>query len=183
MGEYPGPRPPADEPSRGAMHGDAADTPLSKKEQQALAHSRGRICKQRRCAVCAPLRERRHLKKQQRKSEAQAQQHAKGEPCGRSSCSVAVCVAARLSTTPDAAPTAPISDGHRAGEQKVHPDEQRRRQAERHHAGLPCGSEDCPSQTCVDGFARERARRHRARRPCRSSTCTNAICVAGRSTG
>ena len=186
MGEYPDPqRPTGDEPRRAASGSAGDDPPLSKKEQQALAHSRGRICKQRRCAVCAPLRERRHQKKQQRKADAQAQAHAKGEPCGRAKCSVDVCVRARESATSTAGATSPPAipaDTHRTAEPKVHPEEQSRRQAERHHAGLPCGSEDCPEQLCIDGFAHERARRHRARRPCRSATCTNPICVAGRST-
>jgi hypothetical protein len=182
MGEYPDPRPPArDEPRHAIPSAAADDPPLSKKEQQALAHSRGRICKQRRCEVCAPLRERRHQKKQQRKADAQAQAHAKGEPCGRTKCAVDVCVQARASAAPAADADAIPAETQRTAEPKVHPKEQSRREAERHYAGLPCGSEDCPEQLCIDGFAQERARRHRARRPCRSATCTNAICVAGRS--
>lgn len=182
MGEYPETRPTADDEPRRSTGSAAVDPPLSKKEQQAIAHSRGRICKVRRCEVCAPLRERRHRKKQQRKAEARAQSHAAGEPCGWSKCSVDVCAKARTAPDPGVLATNPTAQ-QRTGDRKAHPEEQRRRQAERHHAGLPCGSENCPHQVCVDGFAQERARRHRARRPCRSATCTNAVCLAGRSTG
>jgi hypothetical protein len=152
---------------------EPAPTP---KQQQAAAHGRGRICKVRTCAVCAPLREERRLKKAQRKADAQARAHAKGEPCGRNSCSVPTCVAARHAVSTSSAPAVqsadPIDD----------PGAARRRQAERHRAGLPCGFETCAAQACVDGFAQERARRHRARRPCRSTECTNPICVASRTT-
>lgn len=147
------------------------------KQQQALAHSRGRICKVRNCAVCAPLRENRRLKKAQRKADAQAQAHSKGEPCGRNSCSVPACVAAR-----DAVAEASATPGHSVDELADDPGSARRRQAERHRAGLPCGFETCAAQACVDGFAQERARRHRARRPCKSTECTNPICVASRTT-
>ena len=80
---------------------EPAPTP---KQQQALAHSRGRICKVRSCTVCAPLRESRRLKKAQRKADAQAQAHSKGEPCGRNSCSVPACVAARHAVAETSAP-------------------------------------------------------------------------------
>jgi hypothetical protein len=142
-------------------------------QQQATAHARGRICKQRGCDVCAPLRERRRLKKAQRRADAQAQAHAKGEPCGRSNCPNPTCVRAR-----HAEPAAPAP---RANTAHDGPDGSLRRQAERHRAGLPCGVETCPSQVCVEGFAQERARRHRARRPCRSTECANPICVSARS--
>ncbi len=51
---------------------DTSEPKLSKEEQQELAHGRNRICKERGCAVCAPLREQRRLKKAQRKAETQA---------------------------------------------------------------------------------------------------------------
>ena len=128
------------------------------------------------CEVCAPLRERRRLKKAQRKADAQAHAHAKGEPCGRSNCPVPVCVTARHADAATPGPAEPLPD-----EPNDDPDGSLRRQAERHRAGLPCGFESCPSQVCVEGFAHERARRHRARRPCRSTECANPICVSGRS--
>jgi hypothetical protein len=184
MGEYPGPRPPAGGEPRVSAHAAGATPPLSKKQQQEIAHARGRICRQRRCEVCAPLRERRHLKKTRRKAEAQAKQHAKGEPCGRGTCSVAICVEARRTTAaPSSTPATNRADDQRSIQATVDSDRRRRMQAERHRAGLPCGSEDCALQVCVDGFAAERARRHRAGRPCRSVTCDSPICVAGRSTG
>jgi len=150
--------------------------PATPKQQQALAHSRGRICKVRGCKVCAPLREARRLKKAQRKADAQAQHHAKGQPCGRTNCEVAICVEARRAAVvnPVVAPTG-------ADEATGGSGDSRRRQTERHRAGLPCGVETCPNQKCVDAFALERARRHRARRPCKSLDCTLPICVASRS--
>jgi hypothetical protein len=157
---------------------ELAPTP---KQQQAAAHSRGRICKVRNCTVCAPLREERRLKKAQRKTDAQARAHAKGEPCGRSSCSVPICVAARHAVTATSAPVVQSADDP-TPDPTDDPGAARRRQAERHRAGLPCGFETCAAQACVDGFAQERARRHRARRPCRSTECTNPICVASRTT-
>jgi hypothetical protein len=150
---------------------------VTPEQQRSIAHARGRICKLRGCEVCAPLRERRRLQKARRKADAQAQLHAKGEPCGRSNCSLAVCVRARHADAATPAPDAQRDDG--ANDDR---DGMLRRQAERHRAGLPCGSELCPSVVCVSGFAQERARRHRARRPCRSIDCANPICVAGRST-
>ena len=155
-----------------------ATTPVptpTPKQQQALAHSRGRICKVRSCTVCAPLRQNRRLKKAQRKADAQAQAHAKGEPCGRNGCSVPVCVAARHAVAETSKPA-----GSRVDDLADDPGAERRRQAERHRAGLPCGFETCAAQACVDAFAQERARRHRARRPCKSTECTNPICVASR---
>jgi hypothetical protein len=150
--------------------------PPTPQEQQSIAHARGRICKMRGCEVCAPLRERRRLKKAQRKADAQAHAHARGEPCGRSNCPVPICVRERHA---DAATPAPAVG--ESAEPKDAADGSIRRQAERHRVGLPCGSEDCPNQVCVDGFALERTRRHRARRPCRSSDCANPICAAARS--
>ena len=143
---------------------------------QAIAHSRGRICKQRNCKVCAPRRETRRLKKAQRKADAQAKLHAKGQPCGRNNCSVAVCVTAR-----NADPVAPAPTPPRPEVQNNDSAEAQHRQAERHRIGLPCGWESCPNDLCVEGFAQERVRRHRARRPCKSLECDNPICVAGRS--
>jgi hypothetical protein len=154
----------------------AETPPPTPEEQQSLAHARGRICKQRGCKVCAPLRERRRLKKAQRKADAQARAHAKGEPCGRSNCPVPICVKDRHADAAAPAPAAPHADESTDGAEGS-----LRRQAERHRVGLPCGSEDCPNVVCAEGFAQERTRRHRARRPCRSSDCTNPICVAGRS--
>jgi hypothetical protein len=188
MVEHPVPRAPrsgTQRPSTGASAGtpetssattsvtSSATTP---EQQQAIAHARGRICKQRNCEICAERRERRRLSKARRKADAQAQLHAKGQPCGRSSCPVPVCVEARHA---DAAPTGRA--GTRADEQERDPSVTRRRQSERHRAGVPCGSEVCAVQVCVDGFASERTRRHRAKRPCRSAECTNPVCVASRS--
>jgi hypothetical protein len=153
---------------------EPAPTP---KQQQAVAHRRGRICKVRSCTVCAPLRETRRLKKAQRKADAQARAHSKGEPCGRTHCSVPACVAAR-----HAAPTTPAPAPQSADGPTDDAGAARRRQAERHRAGLPCGFETCATQTCADAFAQERARRHRARRPCKSTECTNPICAASRTT-
>ena len=167
---------------------DETEPKLSSEELQELAHGRGRICKERGCAVCAPLRERRRLKKAERKAAAQAQLHAKGQPCNRTSCSLAVCVAARdaapaATTARPASPSAePTAEDRHANEPQRDPEQIRRREAKRHRVGLPCGSEDCPRQECIDGFIIECTRRHRARRPCRSATCDIAICVAGRST-
>ena len=128
------------------------DQPVTPEQQQSIAHARGRICKVRQCEVCAPLRETRRLKKAERKVRARAQLQAKPPQ--------------------PATPVVPRGDD---------PGEALRRQTERHRVGLPCGSESCPSQVCVDGFAQERARRHRARRPCRSISCDNPICAASRS--
>ena len=155
----------------------ATEPELTPKQQQAAAHSRGRICKVRSCKVCAPLRETRRLKKAQRKADAQARAHSKGEPCGRNHCSVPTCVAARHAVPATSAPAPQNAD-----ELTDDASAARRRQAERHRAGLPCGFETCTAQACVDGFAQERARRHRARRPCKSSECTNPICAASRAT-
>ena len=154
----------------------ADEAQASPEELQAIAHSRGRICKQRKCKVCAPLREARRLKKAQRKADAQAKAHAKGQPCGRNNCTVAVCVTARHVDPVTAAPTPPRSD-----EPIDDPARARHRQAERHRVGLPCGSETCANKSCVEGFAQERVRRHRARRPCKALDCDNPICVASRS--
>ena len=153
---------------------EPAPTP---KQQQAIAHRRGRICKVRSCKVCAPLRERRRLKKAQRKADAQAQAHAKGVPCGRTSCSEPACIAARHAASEISAPA-----GQSVDDRTDDPGAARRRQAERHGAGLPCGFETCAAQACVEAFAQERARRHRARRPCKSTECANPICVASRTT-
>lgn len=162
---------------------DETEPKLSKKEQQELAHERGRICKDRSCVVCAPLRERRRLKKVQRKAEAQTRAHEQGQPCGRAHCSIVVCVTAR-NAAPAATPSPvePDSDHRPANEIKDDPEQIRRRESKRHRVSLPCGSEDCPNQICIEGFTNERTRRHRARRPCRSSTCDNPICVSTRST-
>jgi hypothetical protein len=164
---------------------DTSEPKLSKEEQQELAHGRNRICKERSCVVCAPLREQRRLKKAQRKTEAQALLHSKGQPCSRSSCSLAVCVAARDAAPADPAaspPAEPHTEERHTTEPQGDPDRVLRREAKRHRVGLPCGSEDCPKQECIDGFTIECTRRHRARRPCRSATCDIAICVSGRST-
>ncbi len=158
---------------------DDSEPKLSKEEQQELAHSRGRICKQRGCQICAPLREQRRLKKAQRKADAQAQAHAKGQPCGRASCELVVCVTARNEAATASAAEPNVVD-QPADDTQDDPDQIRARQAKRHKVGLPCGSEDCPRQDCIDGFANERTRRHRARRPCRSTTCDNPVCVAAR---
>jgi hypothetical protein len=180
MNEHPVPRAPArEQPGRFAT--TAAEEPApTPKQQQAIAHSRGRICKVRNCDVCAPLRERRRLKKAQRKADARARAHDKGEPCGRSNCPVPVCVKAQhadgAAPAPAVAPT-----GRRAENPETEAGGAPRRQHERHRAGVPCGSESCPIQVCVEGAALERARRHRARRPCRSPECSNPICVASRS--
>ncbi len=176
MVQHPVPRAPQNEqPNRSAKV--VADEPaLTPKQQQALAHSRGRICKLRGCEICAPRRESRRLKKAQRKADAQAQLHAKGEPCGRSNCPVPVCVTARHA---DAATAGPVVQ--HADEPRDDAGESLRRQAERHRAGLTCGLETCPNRECIDAFAQERARRHRARRPCRSLECTLPMCVSSRS--
>lgn len=207
MGEYPDFGTPDRWQSRESIDADEADAARSKQSLQEIAHDRGRICKKRGCVVCAPLVERRRLNKKKRKAEAQALLHAKGQPCGRSSCSLTACVEARTAvaestTEPSSEPRVDSSGASHSGDphsgeprfgepgfgdgQMEEPrgdgDRVGRRQAERHRVGLPCGSEDCPRQVCVDGFANERTRRHRARRPCRSASCDNAICVAGRST-
>jgi hypothetical protein len=156
-------------------HATEPEPALTPKQQQALAHRRGRICKVRSCTVCAPLREDRRLKKAQRKLDAQARAHSKGEPCGRNSCSEPACVAARHAMPENTAMTT-----QRVDDLAADPSAARRRQAERHRAGLPCGFETCTAQACIDAFAQERARRHRARRPCASTECLNPICVAAR---
>ncbi len=95
MVKHPVPRAPdsskPDRPTKAVTHEPQA----SPEQLQAIAHSRGRICKKRNCKVCEPLRETRRLKKAQRKADAQAKLHAKGQPCGRNSCELDVCVAAR----------------------------------------------------------------------------------------
>jgi hypothetical protein len=186
MVQHPVPRAPQNkQPGRPAKVAD--DEPeLTPKQQQALAHSRGRICKKRGCDICAPLRETRRLKKVQRKAETQAQLHAKGQPCGRSNCPVPVCVTARhadpATPTSNARPAqahAPAASG--ADELNDAASDSLRGQNGRHRAGLTCGHETCVRQECVDAFAHERARRHRARRPCKSADCTLAVCVSSRS--
>ncbi len=151
------------------------EPPVTPKQEQVTAHSRGRICKVRGCKVCAPLREKRRLKKAQRKADAQTQAHAKGVPCGRHNCSVPACVEARHADPVDLAPVRQGTD-----ESADDATAALRRQAEKHRAGLPCGFETCVSKVCVEGFAQERARRHRARRPCKSAECDISICVASR---
>lgn len=175
MGEYPDFRTPDSDGEH--PFADDAVTELSKSE---IAHDRGRICKKRGCVVCAPLVEQRRLKKKQRKADAQELLHSKGKPCGRSSCSLAVCVEA-LAMAAAASPASKPSASDRPNEPQIDPKRARRLQADRHRAGLSCGSEDCAILECVDGFANERKRRHRASRPCRSATCDNPICVSGRS--
>jgi hypothetical protein len=164
------------------MDADVDDLLPSKQGLQGIAHDRGRICKKRGCVVCAPLVAQRRLKKKQRRADAQAALHAKGQPCGRSSCSLAVCAEARQAPVSSPAPVESRAGSRSTDESQDDPDRVLRRQDERHRVGLPCGSEDCSSQVCIDGFANARTRRHRARRPCRSATCDNAICVADRST-
>jgi hypothetical protein len=191
MGEYPDFGTPDRWHASDAVDRDEDETELSAQSKQEIAHDRGRICKKRGCVVCAPLRERRRLKKKERRAEAQALLHAKGQPCGRGSCELAICVNARKNASfaqsdDSAVQSQSQSAGARAekdaqDEQQELRDRGPRRQAERHRVGLPCGSEYCDQQLCIDGFAQERTRRHRARRPCRSATCDNAICVAGRS--
>lgn len=175
---YPVSRLPASEKTRRSKTVVAEEPPVTPEQQRSIAHARGRICKLRGCEVCAPLRESRRLKKAARKTEARAELHAKGEPCGRASCSVETCVESRHSKV--ANPAAAAAVVQRADARNDDSGELLRRQAERHRAGLPCGSESCPSQVCVEGFAQERARRHRARRPCRSTRCDNPICVSNR---
>jgi hypothetical protein len=176
MVKHPVPRAPdsskPDRPTKAVTHEPQA----SPEQLQAIAHSRGRICKKRNCKVCEPLRETRRLKKAQRKADAQAKLHAKGQPCGRNSCELDVCVAARNAAPPAEAPAPPRSDVSNDD-----PAEAQHRQAERHRIGLACGVESCPNEQCVEGFAQERVRRHRARRPCKSLECDNPICVASRS--
>ncbi len=176
MAEHPVPRASqSDQPTRPTKAASDA-SPATPKQRQALAHSRGRICKVKTCTVCAPLRETRRLKKAQRKADARAQHHAKGEPCGRNNCELAICVAAR-----DADVVAPATAASDTDQQRNDPGDSLRRQEERHRAGLPCGSEHCARPACVDAFALERARRHRAGRPCKSLECELPICVAARS--
>ena len=176
MVQHPVPRAPQNEQPSRSTNVVADEPALTPKQQQALAHSRGRICKKRGCEICAPLRESRRLKKAQRKADAQAQLHARGEPCGRSNCPVPVCVTARHA---DAVTPAGVAQG--ADESKADAGESPRRQAGRHRAGLTCGFETCPNTECIEAFTQERARRHRARRPCRSLACTIPMCVASRS--
>ena len=178
MVQHPVPRAPQnDQPSRPSKT-VADDLALTPKQQQALAHSRGRICKNRGCEICAPLRENRRLKKAQRKADTQTQLHAKGEPCGRTNCPVPICVRARHADV-----VIPADAVHGADEAKDGAAESPRRQHERHRAGLPCGIESCANKECVEAFAQERARRHRARRPCRSLDCIIPICVSSRTGG
>jgi hypothetical protein len=177
MGEHPVPRAPQSDKASRSTNAPAEQQPATPKQLQATAHARGRICKVRTCKVCAPLREKRRLNKAQRKADAQTQAHAKGAPCGRSNCPVAVCVEARHA---DPVTPAPVTQG--GGEPADDAGTERRRQTEKHRAGLPCGLETCPNYLCVEGFAQERARRHRARRPCKSAECDIPICVASRST-
>ena len=176
MVEHPVPRAPKGEKPHHSTKAANEPSQATPEQQQEIAHSRGRICKKRGCEVCAPLRESRRLKKAQRKADAQAQLHAKGKPCGRSNCPVPVCVKERHA---DPATTAPAVQ--RADEPNDESGGSLRRHTERHRVGLPCGSETCPIEVCVEGFAQERVRRHRARRPCKSLECDNPICVAGRS--
>ncbi len=176
MVQHPVPRAPQSEKPSPSTKVAADAVTLTPKQQQALAHSRGRICKKRGCEICAPLRENRRLKKAQRKADARAQLHAKGEPCGRSNCPVPICVTSRHADT-----ATPAREMQGPDEPKDDPAESLRRQQERHRAGLPCGFESCPNQECVEAFAQERARRHRARRPCKSLECTIAVCVSSRS--
>lgn len=175
MAEHPVPRAPQGGKPGGASKAAPEETPLTPKQQQALAHQRGRICKVRGCEICAPRREARRLKKAERKMAAQAQAHARGEPCGRSNCPIPICVTARHADDPSTVPEPP------RGGATEDADAIRRRQSDRHRAGLPCGVETCPNAECIDAFALERARRHRARRPCKSIDCTNDVCVASRS--
>jgi hypothetical protein len=142
---------------------DKTEPQLSKEEQQELAHERNRICKERGCAVCAPLREVRSLKKKQRKTEAQA------------------CVAARNAVPASSPPVELRAEAPQAIEPPDDPARARRREEKRHLAGVPCGSENCVKKGCIEGFTNERTRRHRARRPCRAEACDNPMCVAGRS--
>jgi len=207
MGEYPDFGRPDRWQAGDDVDRDEEDNELSAQSKQEIAHDRGRICKKRGCVVCAPLRERRRLKKKERRAEAQALLHAKGQPCGRGSCELAICVDARKNASSVHSVDSDVQSSSRStgadakkNQQQDHEKHQKkerqtdgqedqtdlrdrapRRQAERHRVGLPCGSEHCAQQVCVDGFTKERTRRHRARRPCRSATCDNAICVAGRS--
>jgi hypothetical protein len=160
---------------------DKTEPQLSKEEQQELAHGRNRICKERGCAVCAPLREVRSLKKKQRKTEAQALLHEKGQPCGRTSCVLEVCVADRNAAPASPPPVEPRTPTLPTLEPRDDPARARRREEKRHLAGVPCGSENCVKKGCIEGFTNERTRRHRARRPCRAEACDNPICAAGRS--
>lgn len=178
MVQHPVPRAPNNEQPGQSTKVASEQPALTPKQQQALAHSRGRICKKRGCEICAPLRENRRLKKAQRKADAQAQLHAKGEPCGKSNCPVPICVRERHADAVTPARAVPGVDESKDGSA-----ESPRRQQGRHRAGLPCGVESCPNKECVDAFAQERARRHRARRPCRSLDCVNPICVSSRAAG
>lgn len=159
---------------------DKSEPQLSKEEQQDLAHGRNRICKERGCAVCAPLREVRSLKKKQRKTEAQTLLHERGEPCSRNSCVLEVCVAARIAAPASPPPVEPRTEEPQIDESQDEPARARRREEKRHLAGVPCGSENCVKKGCIEGFTNERTRRHRARRPCRAEACDNPVCVASR---
>ena len=159
----------------------ATQPKLTKAEQQQLAHERNRICKDRSCVACTPLRERRRLKKAQRKAEAQTRAHEQEQPCGRANCSIVICVTERNAVSPKPPPVKPDSNHRATNEINDDPEQIRRRESKRHRVGLPCGSEVCANQVCIEGFINERTRRHRARRPCRSSTCDNPICVSTRS--
>jgi len=170
--------PPPDADSRQDFDAEPGELQLSK---QQIAHDRGRICKKRGCVVCQPLRDKRRAKKQQRKADAQAALHAKNKPCGRKSCELDRCKQARANAASSKESGKPDTQrDEQPGQQPVDPAVARRRQDEKHRIGLPCGSEDCTIQLCVDGFANERNRRHRKGRPCRSSTCTTPMCVAAR---
>ncbi len=181
MVQHPVPRAPKNGQSSQATTSAADDPPLTAKQQRALAHSRGRICKKQGCDVCAPLREQRRLAKAKRKADAQAKAHAKGQPCGRNNCPVPVCVKAQHADPVDPAPPAPPRESEATGAPTDDSGRLLRRQTERHRVGLPCGVQSCPNEICVEGFAQERVRRHRARRPCKSLDCTNPVCRASRS--
>lgn len=182
MGEYPDFRKP-DRDEWAEADDEVEEELISKQGLQEIAHDRGRICKKRGCVVCAPLVERRREKKKERKAEAQAALHKKGLPCTRGSCELPVCVEARKAAEVEAAePSVETRPRPRRDEEREDAATKFRREVDRHKAGLHCGSEDCPNQECIDGFANERKRRHRSRRPCRATNCDNAICRAGRQT-
>lgn len=179
MGEYPDFRKPERDEWADA-DAEVEQQLISQQSLQEIAHERGRICKKRGCVVCAPLVERRREKKKLRKAEAQAALHKRGLPCTRTSCELPVCLEARNAAA--AEPTVETRPRPQRNEEREDAATKFRREVDRHKAGLHCGSEDCPNQECIDGFANERKRRHRARRPCRAANCSNAICRAGRST-
>lgn len=189
-----------DEPSGSDTRDEVDEFGSEQPSLQQIAHDRGRICKKRGCVVCAPLRARRRDKKRERRAEARARRHERGEPCGKSDCDVPACVEARQSgknspperdgigSDGDARGSVGTTPSTTAADRRPRRDDAsssdaervRRREAERHRVGLPCGSENCVEPACVEGLANERKRRHRAGRPCRSSTCDSAICVAAR---